>query len=91
MDAASQALLDIAFNEESSPFAVNLVHPRPVSWNAIISPLSQLLAKDCDSSSIAIVPLQEWVSRLEQRAKSISDENVAEIVSCLLLQKFVER
>ncbi|KAF9044701.1 hypothetical protein BDP27DRAFT_1434674 [Rhodocollybia butyracea] len=39
MDAVCDALLDIGFSEEPAPIAVNIVHPRPISWTSVMQHL----------------------------------------------------
>ena len=51
---AGGAVVDFLHSNSS---VVNLVHPRPVPWNAVMSHFSKYL-------NIPIVPFSEWMSSL---------------------------
>lgn len=96
MHAVSQAILDVAWSStagaESWPPALNLVHPRPVSWNAIFSQVNEALVREgVVKAELPIVAFQEWFSLLEKKAASSSDSEqvLKDIVSWLAGTSFM--
>ena len=85
---AGGAVVDFLHSNSS---VVNLVHPRPVPWNAVMSHFSKYL-------NISIVPFSEWMSSLssahaELDQKATDPGAVKEILStnpALRLLKFFE-
>lgn len=56
-DVAAAVLLE--FRASIGPERVlNLVHPRPVPWSAVMSPIA-------DALQVPLVPFSEWLRRLE--------------------------
>jgi len=78
MHAVSKAILDIAFAEEQPPVALNLVHPRPVGWNAVIESIQEALGEG--SAPLRVLPFPKWFALLERRAKNVSDADIQTIV-----------
>ncbi|KAH7928011.1 putative aminoadipate reductase [Leucogyrophana mollusca] len=84
--AVSNAILDVAFSQEQPPIAINLVHPRPVEWTAVMKPVGDaLLRKAVSSEAVPLVPFKEWFARLEARAQDTSEENIRRIPAIKLL------
>jgi hypothetical protein len=83
MDAVSKAILDVAFATEPPPIAVNLVHPRPVEWNAVILSVRDaiLQTQEIDPDALRIVSFEEWFTMLEGRSKTAKDADLITIVS----------
>lgn len=82
MHAVSQTLLDIAFLVQSPPPALNIVHPRPVSWNYIISSISQALVQEgVTPTKLPFDDFQSWFFQLESRSADASEKDIQELVS----------
>jgi hypothetical protein len=77
MDSVSRAILEIAFTEESLPIAVNLVHPKPVPWKHIMQSVTECLVRGKKSmNELPLIPFEEWVGLLEERAESARNEDI---------------
>lgn len=84
MDAVSQTILDVAWSTEA-PAALNVVHPRPIGWNSILSSINDAIVEQGPSPSrIPVIDFDTWVSYLESRAKDSSPETLDNIVSSRL-------
>ncbi|KZP19768.1 NAD(P)-binding protein [Athelia psychrophila] len=89
MDVVSQTILDVAMAEESPSIAMNIVHPRPSSWLAIVGSISDALhIAGITPVRLAITPFTEWFDLLEQRARPASIEEIAKIPSVKILEFF---
>ncbi|KAG2093538.1 putative aminoadipate reductase [Suillus discolor] len=84
--AISNAILDVAFAEEEPSIAVNLVHPKPTAWKALIQPIADALVEHkVTSHPLPLVPFSEWFERLESSAKDASEETMKRIPAIKLL------
>lgn len=83
VDAVSGAILDVAFSEdERPPIVVNLVHPRPVEWTALVEPIRDaLFAKSVTMKPLPLVPTAEWYQCLERYAVDANEETMKRVVS----------
>ncbi|KAH9475908.1 putative NRPS-like protein biosynthetic cluster [Psilocybe cubensis] len=73
--AVSQAILDVAWSSTSEP-ALNLVHPRPTSWNAIFCLINEALVREgVIKEELPTVTYQEWLSLLEKKAAASNTES----------------
>ncbi|KAF8899601.1 hypothetical protein CPB84DRAFT_1847624 [Gymnopilus junonius] len=88
MDAVSASVLDLVFFDEAYPRAINVLHPKPVHWNDIMSHIADALAKEKQTSPSPFVPFSEWISLLEDRAKSGSQEKDYSQVPAIKLHDF---
>ena len=80
MDAVSQAILDVAWSAQSPP-ALNVVHPRPVSWNAIMTNINDAIVEEgIKDSRLPTVTFGAWVKELENHATGASSETMKNIV-----------
>ncbi|KAJ7052229.1 putative aminoadipate reductase [Mycena amicta] len=77
-EAVSQAIVDIALTEDEQPFAVNLVHPRPVVWDAVMGAMAQV-------AQLPLIPITEWVGQVERRANNASVEDMEKFPAIKLL------
>lgn len=85
MDAVSQAVLDVAWSAQSPP-ALNVVHPRPVSWNTIMDNVNDAIVEEgIKESRLPTVTFGAWVKELESQATGASSETINNIVRVLLL------
>ncbi|KAJ7056386.1 putative aminoadipate reductase [Mycena amicta] len=77
-EAVAQAIVDVALTEEEQPFAVNLVHPRPVAWDAIMGAMAKV-------AQLPLVPITEWVAQVDRLGKNPSAEDMEQIPAIKLL------
>ncbi|KAJ6514497.1 putative aminoadipate reductase [Mycena vitilis] len=80
-EAVSQAIVDAALSTEKPPFAINLVHPRPVPWDRVM----QALAND---ARLPLIPFPVWVKQLQVRAAAATAEDFDNIPGIKLLDFF---
>ncbi|KIK57240.1 hypothetical protein GYMLUDRAFT_229544 [Collybiopsis luxurians FD-317 M1] len=87
MDAVSDALLDIGFGTEQPPMAVNVVHPRPVSWTSLVQKLRKILMreKQLAADALRVVPYKQWAAKVEDFAKSPSEEDLKNVPAIKLI------
>ncbi|KAG1835183.1 putative aminoadipate reductase [Suillus variegatus] len=87
--AISNAILDVAFAEEEPSIVVNLVHPKPTAWKALIQPIADaLVERKVTSHPLPLVPFSEWFERLESSAKDLNEETMKRIPAIKLLSFF---
>ncbi|KAJ7214255.1 acetyl-CoA synthetase-like protein [Mycena haematopus] len=77
-EAVSRTIVDAALSADKPPFAVNLVHPRPVSWDFIISTMA-------DTAQLPLVPFADWVQQLQDRSAKATAEDIEKIPGIKLL------
>ncbi|EMD35545.1 hypothetical protein CERSUDRAFT_106870 [Gelatoporia subvermispora B] len=77
VDTAASALIE--FSRADQP-VVHLIHPRPVSWNAIFSPIAERLG-------LELSPYSEWIHRLRVADEAQVDGQQS---SALALRDFFE-
>lgn len=74
MDAVSQTILDVAWSRTSEP-ALNIVHPRPTSWNVILDSINDaIVAEGLAPKKLPFVNFSTWVAQLEEHAADSSPE-----------------
>ncbi|KAH0833866.1 putative nonribosomal peptide synthetase [Lanmaoa asiatica] len=84
--AVSDTILDVAFADEKPPIAVNVVHPRPIAWNALMQPISEVVyQKRLTSSPLPLIPFSRWVVRLNECAANTSEANIRRVPAIKLL------
>ena len=86
MDVIGQAYVEWVTTTETLPFLVNVVHPRPTTWEVVLEHVRSTLGSDLQS-----VRLRDWVQELEERAASASLEELAQIVRHLPFQATLSR
>ncbi|KIK59187.1 hypothetical protein GYMLUDRAFT_44941 [Collybiopsis luxurians FD-317 M1] len=76
MDAVTQALLDTVFLANAAPIAVNIVHPNPTSWSTVMQHIRQALIREkgLSPNAIPLIPIQQWISDIEQHSNNPSDD-----------------
>ncbi|KAL4077419.1 putative nonribosomal peptide synthetase, partial [Scleroderma citrinum] len=85
-DAVSGAILDVALGEDEPPMAINLVHPRPVEWEALMRPISAaLFAKNITAEPLPLIPSAEWYHRLETLAVNANEDTMKRVPATKLL------
>ncbi|KAJ6514509.1 male sterility protein-domain-containing protein [Mycena vitilis] len=80
-EAVSQTIVDTAFSTEKPPFAVNLIHPRPVPWDRIL----QVVANDVQ---LPLTRFSDWVQQLQACASAATAEDFEKIPGLKLLDFF---
>ncbi|KAE9406881.1 acetyl-CoA synthetase-like protein [Gymnopus androsaceus JB14] len=90
MDAVCNALLDVGFSHEPVPIAVNIVHPKPVSWTYVVQNIRAALVeeKHLSSDSLPLVPYHDWVDTVETHAKNPTATDTQNIPAVKLLDFF---
>ncbi|TFK59329.1 putative aminoadipate reductase [Pluteus cervinus] len=85
LDAVASHSLDVAFAPRASP-ALNVVHPRPVSWNNAMKAINAALVDHgVVSDELGLIPFDKWVERLERRSADKSEENFKKLPGIKLL------
>ena len=80
LDAIGQAYVDWVLSEADLPKLVNVVHPRPTTWDVVLHGLREELSGD-----LPLVPLPLWVEKLEAHAAEPTKEDLENIVCHQLL------
>ncbi|KAH9475986.1 putative NRPS-like protein biosynthetic cluster [Psilocybe cubensis] len=93
MHAVSQAILDVAWSSlATAEPALNIVHPRPISWDTVFSFINEALVQEgAVKAPLPIVTFQEWFALLEKVAaagNSGSDQVLKDIPAIKLLDFF---
>ncbi|KAF7316041.1 Aminoadipate reductase [Mycena indigotica] len=81
-EPVAQAIVDAVFVSAPAP-AVNLVHPHPVTWDALVGAIANTVA-------LPFIPINDWVARLEQRGADV-DTDVLTQLPALKLLWFIQR
>lgn len=86
MDAVSQTILEVCQSVDT-PKALNIVHPRPITWALIISSINEALVQEgVLLSPLPIVDMQDWVAKLKEQAQTSDTEILSNVVSLQLSQ-----
>ncbi|KAJ7689673.1 acetyl-CoA synthetase-like protein [Mycena rosella] len=69
-ETVARAIIDVAFtplqNSERLPSVLNLVHPRPVSWNFAMKSIRDALLKESNGSNdLRLVEFSNWYKELQ--------------------------
>ena len=80
MDAVCHAMVEIAFAKGDLPLVMNLVNPHPVSWNTIMVYIQRAMESARPCAKLELVPMQEWVSRLERKSHDTSEKVLKDLV-----------
>jgi hypothetical protein len=82
MESAAKSIVDLVFNVDRLPPAINIVHSDPVDWNAVIQDVADAMAQELHlPTPLQLVSFQEWVSLLEKHGNSLDEANQVQIVS----------
>jgi hypothetical protein len=80
-DAVSQTILDVAFGKDAPERALNLVHPKPMSWHNIMEAVSDnLVESGITKDHLPLINLEEWFSRLQEASVGTNNEILKRIV-----------
>ncbi|KAJ7683143.1 hypothetical protein B0H17DRAFT_1205376 [Mycena rosella] len=80
-EAVAGTIVDAALITEKSPFAINLVHPRPVPWDTLMSSMARTAQRP-------LIPFADWVHQLETRSAHATAEDMENIPGIKLLDFF---
>ncbi|KAJ7718234.1 putative aminoadipate reductase [Mycena metata] len=80
-EAVSQTIVDTALSVEKPPFAINLVHPRPIPWDDVISSMAKTV-------QLPLVSFPDWVQQLQNRSVGATAEDIENIPGIKLLDFF---
>ncbi|CAK5275142.1 unnamed protein product [Mycena citricolor] len=80
-EAVSQAIVDVAVYGGRAPGAMNLVHPRPVAWDVIMTGI----AGDLD---LPLITFPEWIERLKKAAVGATAEDFERVPGIKLIEFF---
>ncbi|KAJ7671148.1 acetyl-CoA synthetase-like protein [Mycena rosella] len=80
-EAVAGTIVDAALNTEKSPFAINLVHPRPVTWDTLMSSMARAAQRP-------LIPFADWVHQIEIRSAHATAEDMENIPGIKLLDFF---
>jgi hypothetical protein len=77
MHAVAQTLSDVALSTGTrTEAALNIVHPRPVAWDTIISGINDALAhENVVAKRLPVVEFSEWFELLETKARDTKHIN----------------
>ena len=75
LDAIGQTYVDWVVSTDDLPKLVNVVHPRPTTWDVILQGLRWELGYD-----ITVVPLEQWVAKLEKHGTNPTTEDLENMV-----------
>ena len=80
MDAVSNGIVELIFQNEHLPPVLNVVHPRPTDWNSVIKLIVDALVSRGKAYSRPVsVSFQTWFSTLEAHAQAANHENENEL------------
>ena len=75
MDAVSNCIVELIFQNERLPPVLNLVHPKPTDWNTVIKLIGKaLVSQKRLKSPLSFVSFQNWFSILEERHAQLANE-----------------
>ncbi|KAJ7715960.1 acetyl-CoA synthetase-like protein [Mycena metata] len=81
-EAIAQAIIDVGvLGAGKPPFAINLVHPRPIAWDEVISSMA-------GTAHLPLVPFAEWVQQLQDRSLGSTAKDIEDIPAIKLLAFF---
>jgi thioester reductase-like protein len=85
-EAVSGAILDVAFGEEQPERALNVVHPRPITWSTMIEAAAdELVHQQITGDRLPVVTMSDWYTKLAEAAVDADEGQIKRIVSLWLL------
>ena len=81
-EEVAAVVLDVAF-ADSAPQSLNIVNPQRARWSNVMLSIRDAILEQTslDGDCLTIVPLVDWVVRLEKRAAGASSRDLDDIVS----------
>ncbi|KAJ3557049.1 hypothetical protein NM688_g1689 [Phlebia brevispora] len=83
VDAVAGSFVDLMFSPRKLPVLVNLVHPRPVTWQQLVDAIGEEL-----HVPISVLPMAEWLEKLEILAEDADPEVMDKVPAIKLLGFF---
>ncbi|KAJ7146532.1 putative aminoadipate reductase [Mycena epipterygia] len=80
-EAVSRTIVDAALRAGETPFAMNLVHPRPVPWNTVMSSMASAV-------QLPLIPFADWVHQLQTHSAHATAQDIEKIPGLKLLDFF---
>ncbi len=68
--------VDLVVSQVPLPPTINVVHPRPTTWDSVLEDISEELG-----GHIPFVPMDEWVAKLDAFPTEVSTDELLRIVS----------
>ncbi|KZT23998.1 putative aminoadipate reductase [Neolentinus lepideus HHB14362 ss-1] len=87
MHTVASVISDVAFGSGKAPLALNVVHPKPAMWSAVMCDVASALARD-SSQPLPLVPFPEWIDNLEKKAMQAKEDDYDKIPAIRLLDFF---
>lgn len=81
MNKTAPVVLDAVFSTNHPPAVLNVVHPRPVTWHAMMSNLAVSLSDATPNRKFELVPFLDWIAQLEKLSLTLSVDEAKDIVS----------
>lgn len=78
LDAIGNAYIDWVVSDDEMPVLVNVVHPRPTSWDVVLRGIKEELGGD-----LPAIALDAWVAKLDVQSAAATAEDLARVVSVL--------
>jgi len=75
MDAVSNCIVELIFQNQRLPPALNVVHPRPTGWNEMFKLIDDALVLQKIHAPLTFISFQKWFNILEVHAKAANQEN----------------
>ncbi|GAW10245.1 pre-mRNA-splicing factor ATP-dependent RNA helicase PRP43 [Lentinula edodes] len=93
MDAVCNAILDVGFTSETAPMAVNIVHPKSVSWTCVFQNVRAALIeqKHLSPDALPLVPYHDWVAAVLKYAKNPTEADTQNIPAVKLLEFYTQQ
>ncbi|KAF8174362.1 hypothetical protein K438DRAFT_1849366 [Mycena galopus ATCC 62051] len=79
--AVSGTIIDAALITETPPLAVNLIHPRSVPWDFVMSAMAR-------ETQLPLIPFADWIQQLQDRSAQATAHDLANIPGIKLLGFF---
>ncbi|KAJ7855599.1 hypothetical protein B0H14DRAFT_3645801 [Mycena olivaceomarginata] len=77
-EAVSRVIVDAALSADKPPPTANIVHPRPISWDVVMSTMASAV-------QLPLIPFADWVQQIEVRSTRATAEDIANIPGIKLL------
>jgi hypothetical protein len=84
-EAVAGVILDVAFGQGWPERALNVVHPHPIAWTAMVETAADELAcQKITRSRLPLVAMSEWFAKLSEAAVGADEEKLKRIVGSSL-------
>ncbi|GJE92597.1 acetyl-CoA synthetase-like protein [Phanerochaete sordida] len=83
LDAIGEMYVDWVNARDDLPALVNVVHPRPTSWDVVLAGLRAEVG-----GNVPVIPLDDWVSKLEALSTTATAEDLTRVPALKLLRFF---